>query len=241
MREEKIECEAHGPSAPAFVCGHLCDGEALGFHYEAERVDDEMCPDAWCDDCHAALEAAGEWTDDLEQQADIKVVCSLCYGEIRAKNWVQDEEAWAELVDSAIDYLNAQQEVLRRDFKIGDHDRYDYDQSRAELVFSAGGKVVLVCDVAFVGGVSTRSDTWMWSWANSTNEEPVKAAMREVRDFGEERGFERLAGAYWGADPEDGWQMTAVAAKYLGAMGAYRCPTDYGFLYMVITGARWAH
>ena len=36
----------------------------------------------------------------------------------------------------------------------------------------------------------------------------------------------------------NGWHMAAVAARILGAEGAYRTPTDYGFTYMVLHDVR---
>jgi hypothetical protein len=33
--------------------------------------------------------------------------------------------------------------------------------------------------------------------------------------------------------------MTAIAAKFLGAIGAYRSPSERGFTFMAITSARW--
>jgi len=43
--------------------------------------------------------------------------------------------------------------------------------------------------------------------------------------------------------PDDeylGWGMTAVAAKLLGAMGAYRCPGENGFVYVVCSSIAFA-
>ena len=238
---EEVACGAHGSSPGAIVCRHLKDGERLGFHYDAERDAGEvMCPTAWCDDCHDALEAADEWNQEVVEAADFRLVCSRCYGQIRTRNWTHDHEAFERLLDSSVSFLDTQQEVFRRDFRLGDHERWDWDQTRAQLTFSNAGKVALICDIAFVGSISTASNTWMWAWANDSLEEGVKAGMRELCEYGEEQGFEKLAGGYWDASEEDGWRMTAIAAKFFGAIGAYRTPSDQGFTFMVITGAHWA-
>jgi hypothetical protein len=222
------------------VCCHLCTGERLGFNYSAERDEEQLtCPDAWCDGCHAALMAAEEWTEEMLARANFRGVCQRCYGLIRAKNWQQDESAWQSLVASSVGYLSDQQEVLTRDFKLGEHERWDWDQERAELSFSNDGKAAVICEIAMVGSISAQNGTWLWSWANESILEPVKAPMRDLLEFGEERGLERLAGAYWDGVEQDGWEMTAIAAKFLGALGAYRTPDDGGFTFMVITRARW--
>ena len=216
-------------------------GEGLGFHYEAERGEGNsvVCPDAWCDACHAALLAADDWSEDVVEGAGFKVVCSHCYSGIRARNWVQDDTAWQSLVASSVAYLQEQQSVLMRDFRLGEHQRWDWDQERGELTFSNDGKVAVVCGIVMTGSLSLVSGTWLWSWANESILEPLKEPLIELREFGAEREFEKVAGACWSGTEEDGWEMTAVAAKFLGALGAYRSPKEEGFTFMAITSARW--
>ena len=57
--------------------------------------------------------------------------------------------------------------------------------------------------------------------------------MDKVRAFGEANGYEKLASAFLEADEYTGWEMTAIAAHVLGALGAYRFPTDDGFCFLV--------
>jgi hypothetical protein len=237
----QVECARHGKVNGALVCRHLMRGRERGFHYFAERAADCIeCPDAWCDACHEVLAGADDWTDEFAGHAKFKVVCSHCYARIRAKNWVQDEEAWRKLLTSSFEYLQARQQSFGADFRIDEHPRWDWNQERAELVFSREGRPVVICDITFVGTLSRRTRTWLWSWANSSLLDAVKAPMLEVRDLGEQRNFERLAGALWPADEVDGWEMTAIAARYFGAIGSYRTPDENGFSYLLITGARWA-
>jgi hypothetical protein len=62
----------------------------------------------------------------------------------------------------------------------------------------------------------------------------------KVREYEEAHSLLKLASAYWSADEEDGWQMTAVSAYLLKAKGAYRSPDERGFTFMVMTDVRWA-
>jgi hypothetical protein len=48
-----------------------------------------------------------------------------------------------------------------------------------------------------------------------------------------------LAAAHWPGTVEDGWEMTAVMAKTINAIGTYRTPNDNGFTYMTIRQAQW--
>ena len=63
--------------------------------------------------------------------------------------------------------------------------------------------------------------------------------VRFQANAGDSLGLLKLACATWEAEPVDGWEMTAVMAKHLGAIGAYRAPSDNGFLHMVVKQARW--
>jgi hypothetical protein len=98
----------------------------------------------------------------------------------------------------------------------------------------------VVAEVQFVGSISTHTNTWLWSWANESFLEKVRAKVREVRSYGEQRSLLKLACAYWSAQEEDGWQMAAVSAYLLGARGAYRSPDEHSFTFMVMTDVKWA-
>ena len=213
-----MACESHGNLQAAFVCQHLFSGSGRGFNWAEDPDDpDARCPDAWCNACEAIWQEEGEWNEHAMAFADIKVVCVLCYESIRERNWVKDPG---------------------EEFQIGSYERWD--QGTGQLVFSNGGRPRVIADIAFVGSVSTKTNTWLWSWANSSHLETAKATMREVRAYGEKHRLLKLAGAHWSATDQDGWQMTAIAALLLGAVGAYRTPSDYGFTFMVMTRVSWA-
>lgn len=234
MSEKKVvECAEHGGCEEAFVCRHLLEGESQGFHM-AEDPDSLLWPDAWCDQCDEALSVEGEWNDASMAFADIKLICSACYERVRERNWREDKEAFSFLIADAVAVLNRKQARMRERYPIDDCERYDWDQDVGQLVFSHEGKARVIAGIAFVGGISTMTNTWMWSWANDSVSERVKAEMLSVRAFGVENNFLRLASAYWSADEHDGWEMAAIATKILGAEGAYRTPRDHGFTYMVI-------
>ena len=51
-----------------------------------------------------------------------------------------------------------------------------YEQMR-ERNWLQGGRPRVIVDIVFVGSVSTRSNTWLWSWANGSYLENVKSRM----------------------------------------------------------------
>jgi hypothetical protein len=238
--ENEIECGTHGTRTVTFVCNHLVHGEKLGFNCGyGEDEPDAIYPDAWCDECEKVLNIEGEWNDKSESFADIKIVCSSCYEDLRERNWIQDNEEFREFICEGLRYLEEKQSKFIEKFKINDYERWDWDQETGKLVFSHEGVQKVEAEICFCGSISKKSDTWMWAWANEYFLEPVKASSRDVRTLGERYRYLKLASALWHASEEDGWEMTAIMAKELNAIGAYRTPSDTGFSYMVIKNAKW--
>ncbi|EPI4820816.1 DUF6882 domain-containing protein [Vibrio alginolyticus] len=149
--------------------------------------------------------------------------------------------SWEDFVIEAHTALTEKQSKLMSEFKLGEHERFDWDQESGTLIFSNDGKVAVIAKVQFVGSISTTSNTWLWSWANSYIYDNVKDQMHIVREFGESKGYEALIIDKWEADEIDGWEMTSVTSYLLEAKGAYRTTGETGFTYMVITDISWAN
>lgn len=237
-----VECSIHGKNEAAFVCQHLVNGENVGFNYSYDSDDpDALFPDAWCDACDDVLDEEGEWNERTESFIGITPLCCSCYEISRARNWSQDDDKYTELLTSSIEYLEEKQDEFIRKFKIDEHPRWDVDQESGKLIFSNEGVPQVEADIQYVGTISTQSDTWLWAWANDSLSENVKHASREIRDMGEQSGFLKLAAAHWPASKGDGWEMTAIMAKALHAIGAYCARREDGFTFMIINDAKWVH
>ena len=189
-----------------------------------------------------AFEREGEWNERNEGELKAVLLCSHCYDEGMASsvdrlagealaNW----DAWA---DECFAALKQKQGALVEQHDINSYARWDYEQETARLIFSDEGRADLVADIEFVGTLSTVSNTWKWAWANFSLLEPVRSRIAAVRDVGEARDYPHLLVPLWLADESDGWCMAGVAAEVMGALGAYRVPSDQGFIYMVILGVR---
>lgn len=83
-----VHCARHGDRREAFVCEHLLHGHNLGFFTEDAT---SPCPDAWCSSCERIRSEAGGWNDDSESRISVKLVCSDCYEEMKARNIRPDE------------------------------------------------------------------------------------------------------------------------------------------------------
>lgn len=79
-----IHCPNHGESHATFVCVHLATSDGRGFYYAASP--DDPRPDAWCYDCDLGLLKEGEWTERLEEAAQITILCAGCYDTVRERN-----------------------------------------------------------------------------------------------------------------------------------------------------------
>jgi hypothetical protein len=240
--DERVDCAEHGKGDATYVCRHLLLGQGVGFHQGLNPEEpDVLFPDAWCDACEAVRAEEGDWNERSEAVAGISLLCSACYLRTRLLNWPRETHTEsARLIERSVLYLDDQQDRLRSRYRLNDHARYDWNQDSGQLVFSNSGVPAVVADIQFVGSVSTRSHTWMWSWANESYLEAVRSQVRQVRAYGDEHRLLKLACAYWSAQEEDGWQMAAVTAFLLQAKGAYRSPSEHGFTFMIMTDVRWA-
>ena len=136
-----------------------------------------------------------------------------------------DTVSFEELSRISCAYIKNQQAYCQERYKIGQYERWDYNQLTGKLIFSDKGVQKVIVDYEEVGSVSLKSNTWLWAWSNSSIEENVKKEIAKVRSYGIKRGFESLIHAKWSADIVDGWDMTAISAYLLKAKGVYRVPS----------------
>jgi len=145
---------------------------------------------------------------------------------------MNSEQFW-EYKHEAIHDLQSLNENCEREFRITSWPRWHYDLDAGTLTFSEGGVPKVVASIQVVGTTSQDKGTWLWGWANSHLPAKVTEALSRVRAFGEAEGLTELTSESLPDDEYLGWDMTAVAAKILGATGAYRCPVEDGFVYLV--------
>lgn len=154
---------------------------------------------------------------------------------------MEPTEKFVDLVTRAHEYATARQELLRREFRLDQWPRWDWDQDERQLVFSEGGVPGVVAGIQFVGSFSTETGTWLWAWDNPHLDPGIWQSILEVRKFGETHDIAQLTTAKWPANDVDGWEMTSISAYVLQAKGVYRTPRDAGgFTYMILTSVEWA-
>jgi hypothetical protein len=158
--------------------------------------------------------------------------------EIGAK--AMNAEQFSELRHAAVHELKRLNESCDQQFHINSWPRWDYDLERGTLTFSQEEVPKVIASIQVVGTTSIKSRAWLWSWANENLPDNVTKAVEKVRAFGEVEQLADLTQAKSKDDEFLGWEMTAIAAKLLGARGAYRCPGENGFMYMVYSALRFA-
>lgn len=239
--EPNIDCPSHGEAYTTYICGHLAsDPEQRWFcDYPSQN---NPWPDAWCARCDQAFQKYGEWNDQNSDVLDAKLACHFCYEEQKGASVAPLMEprrkSWKKFLQICVSELNEKQEVLNQQFGLAQHERWNWDQETGEIVFSNAGVPAVIAPFQFVGSVSTVSDTWLWSWANFHFEPHTTKELLQVREYGEAKDFANLTVPKWPAEEVDGWEMTAVAARMLGARGAYRTPGENGFTFMLLTDVR---
>ncbi|MCG9748134.1 hypothetical protein [Shewanella sp. Isolate8] len=98
MDEEKyVECGTHGKQQATFVCQHIIqtlhDGKARGFWWANDPENPR--PDAWCSECEVKVqETNGEWNDESEAFAGVKLLCGACYDRVKEINLGPNKQWW---------------------------------------------------------------------------------------------------------------------------------------------------
>ncbi len=235
--EQNVECPVHGTTDGAYICTHLMNDPLQPWFCDYPSEDNPW-PDAWCGACEQVFQTEGEWNENNEDGAEIRLVCSRCYDDHQGSSVAPLMEAaskrWEPFVSDAIDELTTKQDQLQDRFDLSKHERWDYDQETGQIVFSNAGVSAVAAHFQIVGSISTVNDTWLWSWANFSLVPEIFERLVSVREFGETQRFPNLTTPKWPATEEDGWEMTAIAAKVLNADGAYRPPSKSGFLFMLL-------
>lgn len=88
---EMTACAKHGLNRTAYVCEHLANGTATGFHEPFKSsVDKDLAEDddfqAWCNDCELVRANEGGWNEKSEAFANVQIVCEECFKEMKEQN-----------------------------------------------------------------------------------------------------------------------------------------------------------
>jgi hypothetical protein len=122
--------------------------------------------------------------------------------------------------------------------KLYDLDSYEewfYDHGIGVFHFKSTKGRNLYFKYVGVGSFSTNANTWKWAWDNPTTPKHVSRALEKVKSFGTLNNFEKLKTGLFEGDKHIGWEMTAISAKLLSAVGAYHVQQEHLLIYFIFT------
>ena len=120
-------------------------------------------------------------------------------------------------------------------YNVNSYENWFYDHGIGVFHFKADDGRNLYFKYLDVGSFSTKTNTWKWSWDNSSTPYNVKRGIEKIKDFGLINGFEQLTCGLIDGDEYTGWEMTVITAKLLSTIGMYRIPQEHLFIYFVFT------
>lgn len=95
--EHYVECCENGKQQAAYVCQHIVqtlrDGKPRGF-WSSEENPDNPRPDSWCTECEEVVNRIGEWNDESEAFAGVKLLCGACYDKAKEMNYQSSKKRW---------------------------------------------------------------------------------------------------------------------------------------------------
>lgn len=140
---------------------------------------------------------------------------------------------YIEFAKKSTEEFNAVQNEFRAKFKIDDYANWHYNQATELLTFSTGDDQINFKYLT-IGTFSEETNTWMWAWKNSNSTEKNKRETIEIKEFGEEKQYQKLIEGHFESDQFDGWEFVAISRQILGGIGGYSVKSDHLQIYMLV-------
>ena len=148
---------------------------------------------------------------------------------------VSSEENFEEYQDKCLEDFSSLRDEFRALYQIDSYEHWFYDHGIGAFHFSSNDGRNLYFKYVDVGSFSTITNTWNWSWDNKSTPLHVSRLLKSVKEFGEAKNFRELNQGLFEGDDYTGWAMTAISAKILNTIGAYRIEHEHLFIYFLFT------
>jgi len=106
---------------------------------------------------------------------------------------------------------------------------------RGELEFVRDGAAFARAQVELVGSLDARSGEWTWAWSSGSERPDRLTAALKARALGGELRFERLLASSFPASDAEAWDLLAIAAGEVAAVGGHRLRTPTGTAFLLLT------
>ena len=145
-----------------------------------------------------------------------------------------DDEVDA-VIEIAMDELQRKQDTLASAYGFWSFASFWFDQPSGTLALRDGAaRAGVLAKVVPVGTHSTKSNTWLWGWANESLLPEFRARAQPLRDVHELIETPAIGEPVFNIPVDMPWQLTALAVQRLGALGAYKVPGDGSDLYLAV-------
>ncbi len=148
---------------------------------------------------------------------------------------ISPRQDFEEYQHKCLEDISSLQNEFMKLYDINSYENWFYDHGVGAFHFKSHSGKNLYFKYVKVGSFSTKTHTWNWSWDNKSTPAHVSSHLHKVKAFGQSNNFEYLTKGVFEGDDYTGWAMTAVSAKLLNAIGAYRVPEEHLFLYFIFT------
>jgi hypothetical protein len=145
------------------------------------------------------------------------------------------EQNFEDYQDKCLEDVSSLQDEFMKLYDIDSYEHWFYDHGIGAFHFKSDDGRNVYFRYIDVGSFSTKADTWNWSWDNKSTPLHVSQPLEKVKIFGQTNNFAELTQGLFNGDEYTGWAMTAVSAKLLNAIGAYRVPQEHLFIYFIFT------
>jgi Family of unknown function (DUF6882) len=147
-------------------------------------------------------------------------------------------------LQDANDELKKKQAALSRDYALGEMKRWWFERQTAKLQFiDSHDQLAVEADVIDIGSYSPKSNSWKWAWGNASILPELRQKAEPLKRLQDITGLDLFgnANAFSVNDEAMAWELTAMAVKYIQAMGCYRAPsssTEGPHTFLAIMGIR---
>ena len=135
-------------------------------------------------------------------------------------------EEFDDFVANCYQELVSKQDILLKNYNLGAYDSYWFNQIAGTIEFKNMGEVKLEFAVIEVGSWSSKSNSWMWAWANNSLIEEFKAKSLCFKDLYNKTGINIFNERGFQVDEYMAHELTAMAIHHINALGMYIVPTN---------------
>ncbi|MDD2376130.1 MAG: hypothetical protein PHD15_00510 [Clostridia bacterium] len=136
------------------------------------------------------------------------------------------DKEFDQFLDKCYKELENKQALLFSDYDLGKYDEFWYDQTTESIQFKKAGKVESEFIIIPIGSWSSKSNSWMWAWANTSITDELKLKSIKLKELAEYTGLKIFDKEAFEADEYRAHELTSIAVHYLNALGMYIVPSN---------------